>query len=47
MNRTAAVVIDMINPYGHADAGRLVDSVRTVLPRSRTSTATWPRSPSA
>jgi nicotinamidase-related amidase len=33
VNRTAVVVIDMINPYEHADADRLVGSVRTVLPQ--------------
>jgi nicotinamidase-related amidase len=33
MSRMAVVVIDMINPYDHADADRLVDSVRAVLPQ--------------
>ena len=32
MSRTALVVIDMINPYDHADADRLVPSVRDALP---------------
>jgi nicotinamidase-related amidase len=32
VSRTALVVIDMINPYEHADADRLVDSVRDTLP---------------
>jgi nicotinamidase-related amidase len=33
VSRTAVVVIDMINPYDHADADKLVDSVRAVLPQ--------------
>ena len=33
MSRTAVVVIDMINPYDHADADKLVDPVRAVLPQ--------------
>jgi nicotinamidase-related amidase len=33
MSRTAVVVIDMINPYDHADAERLVGSVREALPQ--------------
>jgi nicotinamidase-related amidase len=33
VNRTAVVVIDMINPYDHADADKLVDSARPVLPQ--------------
>ena len=33
MSRTAVVVIDMINPYDHADADRLVGSVRHALPQ--------------
>ena len=33
MTRTAVIVIDMINPYDHADADKLVESVRTVLPQ--------------
>jgi nicotinamidase-related amidase len=32
VSRTALVVIDMINPYEHADADRLVRSVRDALP---------------
>ena len=32
MSRTAVVVIDMINPYQHEDADRLVESVRDTLP---------------
>ena len=32
MSRTALVVIDMINPYDHPDADRLVPSVRDALP---------------
>jgi nicotinamidase-related amidase len=32
VSRTALVVIDMINPYEHEDADRLVDSVRDTLP---------------
>jgi len=32
VSRTALVVIDMINPYDHADADRLVPSVRDALP---------------
>jgi nicotinamidase-related amidase len=32
VSRTAVVVIDMINPYEHEDADRLVESVRTTLP---------------
>jgi nicotinamidase-related amidase len=33
VSRTALVVIDMINPYDHADADQLVESVREVVPR--------------
>jgi nicotinamidase-related amidase len=33
VSRTALVVIDMINPYDHADADLLVGSVRDALPR--------------
>jgi nicotinamidase-related amidase len=33
MSRTALVVIDMINPYDHADADRLVESAREVVPQ--------------
>jgi nicotinamidase-related amidase len=33
VNRTAVVVIDMINPYDHTDADKLVESVETVLPQ--------------
>ena len=33
MSRTSLVVIDMINPYDHADADKLVGSVREVLPQ--------------
>ena len=33
VSRTALVVIDMINPYDHADADQLVDSARDVVPR--------------
>jgi nicotinamidase-related amidase len=33
VSRTAVVVIDMINPYGQADADKLVDWVRAVLPQ--------------
>ena len=32
MSRTALVVIDMINPYDHADADRLMTSVEESLP---------------
>jgi nicotinamidase-related amidase len=32
VSRTALVVIDMLNPYEHADADRLVGSVRDTLP---------------
>jgi nicotinamidase-related amidase len=32
VSRTALIVIDMINPYEHDDADRLVDSVRSTLP---------------
>ncbi|ARQ70562.1 cysteine hydrolase family protein [Streptomyces marincola] len=35
MNRTALIVIDMINTYRHADAGLLVPSVRAALPGLR------------
>ena len=30
--RSALIVIDMLNPYGHPDAGPLMASVRTALP---------------
>jgi nicotinamidase-related amidase len=33
VSRTALVVIDMINPYDHADADQLVGSARDVVPR--------------
>jgi len=33
MSRTSLVVIDMINPYDHADADKLVGPVREVLPQ--------------
>jgi nicotinamidase-related amidase len=33
VSRTAVVVIDMINPYDHADADQLVGSVRNALPQ--------------
>jgi nicotinamidase-related amidase len=33
VSRTALVVIDMINPYDHADAEQLVDSAGDVVPR--------------
>jgi len=33
VSSTALVVIDMINPYDHADADQLVESVRETLPQ--------------
>jgi hypothetical protein len=33
VSRSSLVVIDMINPYDHADADKLVGSVRAVLPQ--------------
>ena len=33
MPRTALLVVDMLNPYDHEDADKLVESVREVLPR--------------
>jgi nicotinamidase-related amidase len=35
VSRTALVVIDMINPYDHPDADRLVDSARSIVPNTR------------
>ena len=35
-DRTALLVIDMLNRYEHEDADRLVQSVRTAVPRIRT-----------
>ena len=36
MNSTALVVVDMVNPYDHADADQLVESARDVVPRIAT-----------
>ena len=33
MPETALLVVDMLNPYDHEDADKLVESVREVLPR--------------